>query len=78
MATTKKAPAKKAKDAKEVKSLAELHKELATKRQDMIDAKRGHVSGELQNPRVLTATRKEIARLMTAINAAEQSKEGDK
>ena len=57
--------------AKEVKTLEQLHEELATKRQDLIEARRGHAAGELANPRVLTATRKEIARLLTAIRAAE-------
>ena len=50
-----------------VKTAAELASELATKQQDLIDAKRSHKAGELVNPRVLGVTRKEIARLYTAI-----------
>ena len=57
--------------AEEVKTVAQLHEELATKRTELLEAKRGHAAGELANPRVLTATRKEIARLLTAIRAAE-------
>ena len=48
-----------------------LVKELATLRNDLIDAKRGHKLGELTNPRVITTTRKNIARVLTAIRAAE-------
>lgn len=65
------------KQAQEVKTLAQLREDLAAKRAHLVEATRGHRAGELQNPRVLGATRKEIARLLTAINAAEQ-KEGDK
>lgn len=66
-----KAPAKKAvKPAKTVKTLPELEKELAAKQQDLSDARRSHAAGDLVNPRVLTVTRKEIARLKTAITAA--------
>ena len=76
-ATTAKASAKKqTKEAPVVKSLDDLKKELATKQADMLEAKRGHRAGELQNPRVLTHTRKDIARLHTAITAAQ--KEGEK
>lgn len=57
--------------AEEVKTVEQLQKELAAKQADLLDAKRGHAAGELANPRVLTATRKEIARLHTAIRAAE-------
>ena len=60
------------KQAAEVKTLEQLHKELAN-----TETLRGHRAGELQNVRVLGKTRKEIARLLTAINAAEQE-EGEK
>lgn len=53
-----------------VKPLAELEKDLATKQQELADARRSHLAGDLVNPRVLTVTRKDIARLKTAINAA--------
>lgn len=62
---------KKTAKAEEVKTIAQLQAELATKRQDLIEARRGHAAGELANPRVLTQTRKEIARLLTALRAAE-------
>lgn len=68
MADTK---TKKTAKAEEVKTLQQLHDELASKRNDLIQAKRGHQAGELANPRVLGATRKEIARRLTAIRAAE-------
>lgn len=61
------------KQAKEVKTLEQLRDELATKRTDLIEARRGQAAGELANPRVLTSTKKEIARLLTAIRAAEIS-----
>ncbi|NLA42753.1 50S ribosomal protein L29 [Candidatus Saccharibacteria bacterium] len=66
------------KPAEEVKTLEQLREDLALKRQELVDSTRGHRAGELQNPRVLKATRKDIARLLTAINAAEASEEGDK
>jgi ribosomal protein L29 len=49
----------------------QLRTELTAKQIDLLEAKRGHAAGELANPRVLTTTRKEIARLHTAIRAAE-------
>lgn len=61
----------KAVKAEEVKTIEQLRDDLATKIADQLEAKRGHAAGELANPRVLTATRKEIARLHTAIRAAE-------
>ena len=68
---------KKSTKAAEVKTLEQLHEELSAKRAYLAESIRGLRAGELQNPRVLGATRKEIARLLTAINAAEQE-EGDK
>ncbi|MBI3889297.1 50S ribosomal protein L29 [Candidatus Saccharibacteria bacterium] len=67
--TTKKTAAPK--KAAEVKTLDQLREELATKKADQIAAKRSHAAGELVNPRVLTVTRKEIARLHGAIRAHE-------
>lgn len=64
---------KSAKVATEVKTVAQLTKDLAVKQNDLIEARRGHKMGELTNPRVITNTRKEVARLMTAIRAAELS-----
>ena len=70
--TTKKAAQKMTpkKDA-EVKTIDQLKEELTTKQTEQITNKRSHAAGELVNPRVLTVTRKEIARLHTAIRAAE-------
>lgn len=62
---------KSANKAVEVKSLADLQQDLATKQNDILEARRGHRAGELVNPRVITVTRKEIARLKTAIRAEE-------
>lgn len=66
--TTKKAAPKK---ADEVKTIDQLKTELQVKLNDQLEAKRSHASGELVNPRVITSTRKDIARLHTAIRAAE-------
>ena len=73
MAEAKKTTKKIARKATEVKSLADLQKELATKRNDLVDSRRSHRAGELVNPRILNTIRKEIARLLTAIRAAEQA-----
>jgi ribosomal protein L29 len=59
------------KKAEEVKTIDQLRTELATKQTDLLEARRGHALGELANPRVITVTKKEIARLHTAIRAAE-------
>lgn len=59
------------KKADEPKTRTQLQEELKAKRQDLLDAKRAHAAGELVNPRVLARTRKEIARLLTAIRTAE-------
>jgi len=69
---------KPAKKAEEVKTLEQLHSEVATKRTELLEARRGNAAGELANPRVLTSTRKEIARLLTAIRAAELSEKESK
>lgn len=75
-ATTTKKPA--AKKAEKVKTIADLRTELAEKQADMLASKRSHLAGELVNPRILTTTRKEIARLHTAIRAAELVEKGSK
>lgn len=74
MAESTKTTAKKVvKKAAEVKSLKDLQKDLAAKQADLLASRKSHRSGELVNPRVLGTTRKEIARLHTAIRAAEQA-----
>lgn len=62
---------KKAAKATEVKSVDQMATELESKKTELVAAKRGHKLGELTNPRVIRTTRKEIARLHTAIRAAE-------
>ena len=69
---------KKVPKATEVKTEEQLNEELAAKRSDLLNARRGHAAGELANPRVLTSTKKEIARLLTAIRAAEISEKESK
>lgn len=60
-----------AQKATEIKTIDQLQKDLSVKQNDLIEAKRGHKLGELTNPRVITVTRKEIARIQTAIRAAQ-------
>lgn len=72
MAADKKTTKVKAvKTATEVKTVEQLRTELDGKIADLLQAKRGNAAGELTNPRVITVTRKEIARLHFAINALE-------
>ncbi len=61
------------KTTKEAKTRSQLQQELDSKRADLLEARRSHAAGELVNPRVLTSTKKEIARLLTAIRAVESS-----
>lgn len=58
------------KKAAEKKELT-LAQQVAAKRTELFEQKRSLAAGELVNPRVITATRKEIARLLTAIRAEE-------
>lgn len=62
---------KKTVQADVVKSLDELKKDLAAKQLDLLNTRKSHRAGELVNPRVIGVNRKEIARLQTAIRAAE-------
>lgn len=50
-----------------------LNEQLAAKRADLIEARRGHRAGELTNPRVLGVLRRDIARIMTQINTKESN-----
>ncbi|USN95998.1 MAG: 50S ribosomal protein L29 [Candidatus Nomurabacteria bacterium] len=74
--TTKATKSSKAKVAVEVKSLDQLKAELLTKQSDHLETRRSHRAGELVNPRAITHSRKDIARLKTAIRAHELK--GDK
>jgi large subunit ribosomal protein L29 len=67
--TTKKAAPKKAEKVE-----ASLTEQLALKRTDLLEAKKSLAAGELVNPRVVKAHRKDIARLLTKINAQEGGK----
>ncbi|MEI7689832.1 MAG: 50S ribosomal protein L29 [Candidatus Saccharibacteria bacterium] len=66
------------KQATEIKTIDQMRADIIAAQTDMNEAKRGHKMGELTNPRVITATRKKIARLHTAIRAAQiaEQKEG--
>ena len=54
-----------------VKTIEDLKKELAEKRNDLLQAKRSHAAGELVNPKALRSLRKDIARLLTQLNEKE-------
>ncbi len=56
---------------KDIQTLSEteLHEKLAELRQTYSDAKRSHAAGELANPRELTKTRRDIARVKTSLAA---------
>ena len=65
------AEAKKTAKAAVVKTVDDLKKELAEKRNDLLQAKRSHAAGELVNPKALRSRRKDSARLRTQINEKE-------
>ena len=68
------AETKKSVKAAVVKTIDDLKKELAERRNDLLQAKRSHAAGELVNPKALRSLRKEIARLLTQINNTKESK----
>lgn len=59
----------------EVPTLKDLHAKLAELRKELGDARRSLAANELPNPRVVSNTRREIARTLTAINAVKTTKE---
>ena len=65
------AETKKTTKAAVVKTVDDLKKELAEKRNDLLQAKRSHAAGELVNPKALRSLRRDIARLLTQINEKE-------
>lgn len=68
--TTKKTtPKKSVKEAKVVKDTQSLSEQLIAKRTDLLEARKSLRAGELVNPRVIAGYRKDVARLLTAINA---------
>jgi ribosomal protein L29 len=48
--------------------------QLVAKRNDLRDARKSLAAGELVNPRVIGVLRKDIARLLTTINASREAK----
>ncbi len=48
--------------------------QLAAKRNDLLEARKSLAAGELVNPRVIASYRKDIARLLTTINAQKEAK----
>ena len=65
------AEAKKTTKAAVVKTVDDLKKEVAEKRNDLLQAKRSHAAGELVNPKALRSLRKDIAHLLTQLNEKE-------
>lgn len=63
------AEAKKTTKRSAPKTEISLIEQVAQKRKDLLDAKKSHKAGELVNPRVLGEFRKDIARIMTKLNA---------
>ena len=51
-----------------------LEQQLAAKRADLVEARKSHAGGEVVNPRVIGTLRKDIARLLTTINAQKEAK----
>ena len=60
--------------AKELDTVEKMKAELLLKQTELIAFKRSQAAEELTNPRVITSTRKQIARLHTSIRADEISK----
>lgn len=60
-------------DKKPEPTVEDLQKELQTKRNDLIEARRSNASGELANPKIINSYRKDVARLLTEINARKES-----
>lgn len=75
MADTKKPAVKKAAPKKAAVAQKSLQEQLVEKRADLLGYQKSHAAGELVNPRAITAARKDIARLLTKLNAqAKESK----
>jgi ribosomal protein L29 len=51
-----------------------LNEQLIEKRSDLLEAKKSLAAGELVNPRIINALKKDIARLLTTINAQKEAK----
>jgi ribosomal protein L29 len=48
--------------------------QLIEKRTDLLEARKSLAAGELVNPRVIGSLRKDIARLLTMLNASREAK----
>lgn len=59
------------KEAHEVKTVAQLQKEITTKRADLLTYRRSLAAGELVNPQVISQTRREVARLLTSLRVTQ-------
>ena len=68
------AKVKKIVENSEIKTVEQLRAALITKSTDLLEARRGNAAGELTNPKIISVTRKEIARIHTAIRADEIAK----
>ncbi|HET6622791.1 MAG TPA: 50S ribosomal protein L29 [Candidatus Saccharimonadales bacterium] len=55
----------------------QLHDQLAQLKSELLEAKQSLAAGELVNPRVITKTRKDIARIMTKLNQPTVKEEKD-
>ena len=59
---------------KTAKAEGSLEDQLKQKRADLLTAQKGLLDGTLQNPHAIKSTRKDIARLLTKINAEKGAK----
>ena len=64
---------KKATKASEKKSEKTLTQQLADKRNELLQAQKALAAGELVNPRVVRSYRKDIARILTKVNAGKEN-----
>ena len=62
-----------AKTTKAVKSEVSVQDQLAAKRLELHNYRKSNLAGELVNPPAITVARKEVARLMTQLNAKKES-----
>ncbi len=62
-----------AKAAKTVKTEVSVQDQLAAKRLELHNYRKSNLAGELVNPRAIKVARKEVARLMTQLNAKKES-----
>lgn len=76
MAEAKKPAVKKAASKKTVAAASEKNpvEMLVEKRAELLEYRKSNSAGELVNPRAITHVKKEIARLMTTINANKEGK----